>query len=191
MRHLSPDELLDLADGTRAETSVGHLAQCAACREQLADLRATMLLTLTADVPEPSPLFWDHLSARVREAVAVEAAQSSSRWRFRRVSWTIAGAMSAAAVVIALSLTMRTTPDLNDLPSGTPTPAAAGLNDVTMADDPSLSLLGDLAGGLDWDAAAEAGMTMEVGEADSRLTELTDAERVELQRLLHEAMASS
>ena len=190
MSHLSPEILIDVAEGTRQETAVPHLAGCASCREQLADLRQ-MMATIDVEVPEPSPLFWDHLSAHVREAVAVEAAQSTSRWSFRRVSWTIAGAMSAAAVVIAVSLTMRTTPDLNDLPSGTPTPAAAGLNDVTMADDPSLSLLGDLAGGLDWDAAAEAGMTMEVGEADSRLTELTDAERVELQRLLHEAMASS
>ena len=190
MSHLSSEILLDVAEGTRSESAVAHLATCAVCREQLADLRETMAI-IAVEVPEPSPLFWDHLSVRVREAVAAEATHSTSRWSFRRVSFTLAGAMSAAAVVIAVSLTMRT-PELIDMPSGTVPPAVTVVDDIrTTAEDPSLSLLADLAGGLDWDSAAEAGMTMEAGEVDNRLTELTDAERIELQRLLREAMSGS
>ena len=56
-------------------------------------------------------------------------------------------------------------------------------------DDPSFSLLGDLAGGMDWDSAAEAGIGMDVGASDTVVADLSQAERAELQRLLREAMA--
>ena len=64
--HLQHDELVDLAEGTRAESSVPHLAACEACRHQLAELKAMMSAAADVAVPEPSPLFWDHFSARVR-----------------------------------------------------------------------------------------------------------------------------
>ena len=73
-RHLSPDHLIDLAEGTRPESSAPHLESCEACRRQLADMRAMMSAASEVAVPEPSPLFWDHLSERVRQAVALEAA---------------------------------------------------------------------------------------------------------------------
>ena len=57
------------------------------------------------------------------------------------------------------------------------------------SEDPSFSLLGDLAGNLDWDSAAEAGISTEVGAADGALTDLNDAERAELRRLLREEMS--
>ena len=38
--HLEADELIDLAEGARPESSAPHLAACAQCRAQLADLRA-------------------------------------------------------------------------------------------------------------------------------------------------------
>jgi hypothetical protein len=72
--HLQPDDLVDLAEGTRPEASAPHLASCAECRRQLADMRAMMSAAADVDVPEPSPLFWDHLSARVSESVSGEGA---------------------------------------------------------------------------------------------------------------------
>jgi len=72
MRHLTEGELLDLAEGARPESSAGHLASCEACRRQLMDLRSAMTAAAAVDVPEPSPLFWEHLSVRVREAVEAE-----------------------------------------------------------------------------------------------------------------------
>ena len=95
--------------------------------------------------------------------------------------------MSAAVVVLAVSVATRKTPELAGPSPIVVAPAAVSVGGDS--DDPSLSLLGDLALGLDWDAAAEAGLTMTVGTADGALTEMTDAERVELQRLLLEALS--
>jgi len=71
--HLSAGELVDLAEGTRAPGSAPHLASCDACRRALEGLRVTMAgIEAAVEVPEPPPLFWDRLSARVGEAVAAE-----------------------------------------------------------------------------------------------------------------------
>jgi hypothetical protein len=58
--HLTPGQFVDLAEGTQPESAVSHLAACAACRTQLADLRAMMTAAAGVDVveaPEPSPLY--------------------------------------------------------------------------------------------------------------------------------------
>src|ERR1051325_8890597 len=100
--HLTPEELLDLAEGARAESAAPHLEPCAACREHVAALRATMSLAADVDVPEPSPLFWDHLSRRVREAVAAEElttpTRSAAGWTLSWRSWAWAGAVAAAVI---------------------------------------------------------------------------------------------
>jgi hypothetical protein len=80
--HLKPEELVDLAEGTITESSVPHLAACAACRGQLEALRVMTTEACDFEVPEPSPLFWDHLSSRVQDAIAADHQQSSAwlRW---------------------------------------------------------------------------------------------------------------
>jgi hypothetical protein len=188
--HLSPEELIDLAEGARPASSAPHLATCETCRLQLADLRAVMA-TLDVDVPEPSPLFWDHLSARVRERVAVEATRKPGRFGFGPWSWRIAAAMSAAAVVVAVSVTLTLAPSTRRVVATVADAPAGDAGFTATGDDPSFSLLGDLAGNLDWDAAAQAGISMDVGSADTAVAELNDAERSELQRLLRAAMSGS
>ena len=44
-----------------------HVAECDRCREELAELRATMALLDTWEAPEPSPYFMTRLDARMRE----------------------------------------------------------------------------------------------------------------------------
>ena len=102
--HLQPDELIDLAEGTRAESSATHLAECAVCRLQLAELKAMMSAAADVDVPEPSPLFWDHFSARVRQAVDAEGAPRRSFWTWPRV---VIPAVSVAAAVLAVAVTLN------------------------------------------------------------------------------------
>lgn len=208
MRHLAPEALLDLADGTTPEASVDHLARCAECRAQLSDLRATMGLAMAADVPEPSPLFWDHLSARVRESIASGDApvRRSVLWfRLERLSWrfmTVAGGTAAAVLIVtALVVTMRTAPvTMRTAPGPTEQtsvePPAALATPVAQerdpaADDASLALLTELARDLDWESAADAGMTLTAGAADEAVLELSGAERAELRRLLREAMGGA
>ena len=109
MAHLKPARLVDLAEGVEAEQSVPHLAECDTCRRALAELRAAMADLArpgSDDVQEPSPLFWDHLSQRVRDAAAAEDSPRTTvpawdralpgSWR----AWAIAGV--AAAVMISM-----------------------------------------------------------------------------------------
>jgi hypothetical protein len=187
--HLTPEELLDLAEGTQSFSSAPHLTTCEGCRRQLEELRDVMVaIGVDADVPDPSPLFWEHFSTRVQQAVTADAVSARPWFGVGRWSWGLAAVMSAAVLTIAVSLTVRTPPTAISVPAVAETPG----NDVgsaTVVDDPSFSLLGDLAGSLDWDSAAEAGMSVDVGTADTAVTELSQAERTELQRLLREAMA--
>jgi hypothetical protein len=188
--HLTPEELLDLAEGSRPLSSAPHLTACEVCRQQLDELRGVMA-TLDADVPEPSPLFWEHLSTRVREAVAAESAPARSWLGTGRWSWGLAAAMGAVVVVIAVALTLRTPLPITHAPAAIAEVPGADVGSAPAADDPSFSLLGDLAGGLDWDAAAEAGISMAPGAVDTAVHDLNGGERTELQRLLREAMATS
>jgi hypothetical protein len=189
MRHLTSVELVDLAEGTRAESSAPHLVTCEACRHQLAQLRAAMSTAEAFEVREPSPLFWDHLSARVHEAVAAEGrprGQSWSGWASRFTIPMAAGVL--AALVLAALVTMRTSlaPE-----SGGPVlepPTAIVRTTEPLAEDASLALVADLAAGLDWDGATDAGLTM-VGGADGAIKQLNAGERRELDRLLKEALA--
>ena len=65
-----------------------------------------------AEVPEPSPLFWDHFSARVRDAVAAEGApRRAALFGWSGVSgWSWSGVLmplsvgGVAAVLVAAAL---------------------------------------------------------------------------------------
>ena len=189
MRHLSPQEFVDLAEGARSEASAVHLASCDRCSRELIEVRAAMTAAANVDVPEPSPLFWEHFSARVHEAIASEG-ELRRFWWVERWSWSrravplSIGAL--AAVVIAAALTVR-----HDYPRP-PSSVGEGRAEVGMLpDDRSLDLVADLSAEIDWDAAGDAGLTTREGAADNAVTQLTDAERVELHRLLEQALKRS
>jgi len=96
MNHLSRDERLLLLDGMLDAGRQAHVAACAACRTDVEALGRVLARVRAVDVPEPSPLFWDHLAARVGEAIAREPAPVLDRgWWSPRLAWV------AAAVVIA------------------------------------------------------------------------------------------
>ena len=214
--HLTPEELIDLADGTRAEAAVPHLRACEVCRHQIVTLRATMAAAADVDVPEPSPLFWDHLSQRVREAVAAENAQGmlspgSPAWARVRAglsglsglaeswrAWAIAGVAAAVMISIYLTapqeLTSLTSWRSLTAPPGSRDAAAvspAALEPLGSADDPSLALFADLTDQLDSNAIAETQWSSHAGAVDEAVAALNDDERLELQRLLKEELAKS
>ncbi len=193
MRHCTPDELMDVVDDVRDEASLPHLAACALCREQLREVRQMLLQVADAPVPEPSPLFWGHLSARVHDAVAAEAGQPARRWwPSWRLALPIAGVL--AALALAVSVTPRPPQGPPAVAAGPPAapPGAFGIApDALDAADASIALMLELAASLDLEAAASAGMTMTRGATDAAVAELTGEERRELERLLNEAMGSS
>jgi hypothetical protein len=193
MRHLQSDELIDLAEGTRPDASAPHLQACEACRTQLADLRTMMSRASQADVPEPSPLFWDHLSARVRDAVAAEGVPRATwlGWLQSGVLTPLSiGGLAVVALAVALSVGVRY------VPGRTAVPASSGaIADVVPmsepGDDPSLDLVADLAAQVEWDAAEETGSGLRAHEdaADKAATQLSDGDRQELGRLLQQELA--
>jgi len=178
--HLNAGELIDVAEGTRSEASVPHLAWCDECRRQLTDLRAMMSTVAAVDVPEPSPLFWDHLSERVRNVVAEDVPRRSwadaATWR--RLLMPLS-AVAVASLIVAVVLNSHVmapqsgTPSsssngnpervaLRPPPAPAPTVSDAGatielLNDPA-SDDVSLTLVASLTADLDLDAAGEAGL---------------------------------
>jgi len=109
--HLTPEELIDaLSDDASVSAlpadRLAHIAVCRPCAAQVSDMRALMSsVHLAGEVPEPSPLFWDHLSARVRDAVDVTPVPVS-QWGAWRASWRPMLAMAGVLGVVALTLTL-------------------------------------------------------------------------------------
>jgi hypothetical protein len=196
MRHLTPEQLVDLAedsaaDPSRPAPSSPHLQSCDTCRATLAELRRTLLAAREVDVPEPSPLFWEHLSARVRDAVEAERAGGSGMlgwWPSWRRVWV--GPLwigSLAAIMLAVAIMTRGPGSERPAPTATVAVIAepqAGMPPI--ADDASFSLVADLAADLDWDTAVAAGFATDPGVADDLVAQLTVDERRELHRLLEE-----
>jgi hypothetical protein len=193
--HLNAEEFVDLAEGTRQESSAPHLASCAACSGHLAEMRAMMSAAAHVELPEPSPLFWDHLSRRVHEAIAAEPEPRRS-WTdvlaWPRVVMAL-GALAAVALVVLL--VNSRTPTHVVAPAASPEiasarPASDVLAEPSDATDPSLALVGELASDMDWDAAGEAGLTAR-GSAEHAVTHLNNADLKALQKLLTAELAHS
>jgi hypothetical protein len=184
MTHLSPDELIDAmeADAGHSET-VGmlaparqsHLAACEACQRELAALSAAFNDARRVSVPEPSPLFWQHFSERVRVAIDHDTAPGRNRPAWLR--WQVLAPVGALALLL-LALTIAV-----------PKPEAdtSMLNDVASLEparaDDNWVMLANLVGDIDLDTASAAGV-IEPGVAERAVLALTAEEQQELTRLL-------
>lgn len=69
-----PDLLFDPASAPASARA--HLAACAACKEEFAEVQSTMLVLENWEVPEPSPFWMARMGARMRE----EQAQPRRGW---------------------------------------------------------------------------------------------------------------
>jgi hypothetical protein len=185
MRHLTPEQLVDAAESAAARSTLAHLAVCEECRRAVTDCQS-VLRAVERDVPEPSPLFWDHLSARVRAAVDAEPDQPTRGWLvfdWRRVSITVASAAAIAAIVFVVSNRERpVTPSMSFVDP-------VSVERTVAADDPSLAFVSELSNGMDWDAAHDAGLVAHSGLMDRAVGELSPGERAELRKLLQEELA--
>jgi hypothetical protein len=197
MGHLSSVEFVDLLDGVRSRASEQHLSECDRCRGEFAGLREMRDAATSTDVPEPSPLFWEHLSARVHEAVAQEVPAPGER--SGRVSlfggwWVRAAAgIAVSALVIAAAVTLGSRPDA---PRPLPPPARAQPDPAALTplqglpDDGSFELVAGFGGTLDWDDLREQmAVSAHAGRLDGGVDELDGGERRELERLLKEELA--
>ena len=176
MSHFTSEQLIGLAEhaGARlSESQTLHLHECVECQQQVADLRAMMDAVADVTVPEPSPLFWDHFSARVRDAVAAEqnpAPFGTAPWSWIRAKalW-VGGAMIAVLAVAVIVRVDRNAPSPPLSSATSATEAAVLVDPFGAAEDASLSLVADLAADLDWEAASEAGFTTSLTSSLTRM----------------------
>ena len=212
MRHLSDDEFVDLLDDALPPARRAHLQNCVACRAQASAMDAVLARAVesrggvthgaeknAADVPEPSPLFWDHLSARIRDAVARPATPTwRDRVRWPATAW--AAGLASVALAVAVSHTMLPRAPLTTPPSSVARSAAAALRTTAApaaepADDieadEAWALVRSMADQLGWDDAHEAGISTRPDAAERLTLELSTQEQSELARLLQRELKRS
>lgn len=191
MKHLSHDQLLSAAEGGTEQAASEHVETCGSCRARVDDLRQMIGLTRDERIPEPSPLFWDHFSERVREAVALEP-QPRSGWSGFGLQWTASVIGALAIIVIGFAVTMRTGQPIPAVPSETAQVSVEPLASLSpLNDGATWSFMGDLASQMDWDAAGEAGFIARPGSAEQALDGLSlDEQRVVVELLQQEIQKS-
>lgn len=96
-RHVMDETLLDVLEGTADPESRRHAETCATCAERVAEARGGQLLALAADVPEPSPVYWEAFRRNVGRRIESDAEGRSWRWAWLPVA-------AAATVLFAVSV---------------------------------------------------------------------------------------
>lgn len=178
MKHLTSDEFIDAMEGMLDAARQGHLDTCESCGRELADLASVLREARAVRVPDPSPLFWQHFSERVRNAVGAEALPSRAWPEWLR--WPVLvplGAFALVVLTLVLSVPRQIEPTVS--------PAATDRVDdqVARADD-SWVLVSDLVGEIDWETANAAGVVVEPGDVEMAVFDLSSEELRELTRLL-------
>ena len=162
-----------------------HLETCAECRADLDRLRAVVTDVQFAEMPEPSPLFWEHFSERVRQATASAPTPSPSSWwstAWRPVAGFAAG---LAAVVLAVMLWPRAEPVMLPAAGESVALVSPGAAEVQIAvDDAPWDLFMSLASTLSYEDVRQVA-TPRAGTADEMIEQLTPAEREALARMIH------
>ncbi len=115
MTHFTSDQFIDAIDAIDAiEAKVElpralstHLAGCEACQTEFSSLADTLGEVRAVSMPEPSPLFWDHFSQRVRAVTSDEPLPApAAGWQaggWRAVLATVALAAALVLVVVMRS----------------------------------------------------------------------------------------
>lgn len=189
MTHLSHDEIVDLLDGRLSSARRSHLDECDRCRREVSDLEPVLESATSVEVPEPSPLFWDHLAARVRDAVADQPLPSDVPpwWR----AWAWPGVSAACAVLLAIAAAFlapridrsSTLGPGNEVAVSTPSGAEA-LDEPESRARAEWDLVLTFAVDVELDEDVTAGLALRAGATDLALEELSLDERRELARLL-------
>lgn len=188
MTHLTPDEIIDAMEDTLSAGRRAHLTRCEECQAQTGAVAAMLREAQSVSAFEPSPLFWDHFSDRVRASIAPEADHTTRVLRW--FDWPVLVPLSALALLIVALVSSvplsvaRMVPIASGEPIVTMEPAEAAENEERWA------MMFDLVGDLDLDAVVDSGLLGRPGSAERALVHLTSAEQEELVRLLREELRS-
>lgn len=183
MTHLTPEEFVDAAEGLLSPGRLQHLERCGTCRREVSALSALMGEAAGSPCPEPSPLFWEHLSARVRQAVRAEV-EPTVPWGLSRLRWPALVPLGVLAALVVASVATMPHRSRPDAPLASVSSGSAERELEFEADDRDWSVLADLVGPLDWETAEAAGLALTPGDAELVVHELSAEERQELSRLI-------
>jgi hypothetical protein len=188
MKHLSDEALVELLEGGTA--GLDHVETCVMCRGRVQTMRQMIGLLRDDRVPEPSPLFWAHLSERIRRAVAENPVPARDWWTEPRWSWALAAA-AAVVIVVLIVGPRRTTPASNTAANQSIAASATDVSWAVAAADESWQIVEGVSDDLDLDAAPEAGIFVRPGSIDRELLMLSDQERSDLARVIQAELNGS
>jgi hypothetical protein len=195
MKHLSEVELVDLIEHALAPARAQHVERCNDCRARVEGLRNMLTRASEVDVPEPSPLFWEHFSSRVRESVREAVPDHEATWfgwlHHAGVKWALSAVVIAVAVAV---VAWRTNAPTSDREAGTAVatnaapvqvPEYAPTDTVVDVDnDAAWALVRAATDDVTWNDAMTAGVAAPPGAAETAALTLTPEERDEFLRLL-------
>lgn len=178
-RHFTPEEFTDALDDVLEAGRELHLRECETCARELAAIREIARESKSLDAAEPSPLFWEHFTARVRRATEAEPER-----RWWNVGWRPLGALATAVGAIALVLILKPA-----APTDAPADELAQARPLTepFEDDGTWSLLVGLASELEAGDVRQA-TAPAAGTADLMIEELTGEQREALALLLQKGI---
>lgn len=190
--HLSIDDYLRASAGDASPTVRVHLDTCGECRALVESLVRTEREARETGVPEPSPLFWAHLSERIRRAV--DASPPSSRWAWLKSSrvawpgWRLAWQTGASVAVTLAAVTIWTvagsrpaTETAARPPSVASPQDALGVPMLAEQVDPEWQLMMDMTSETDVDSLT---LGLGVGTADQAFDSLSEEDRMSLSEWL-------
>ena len=193
--HLSRTELVDALDGTLDPGRRRHLRGCEACRLQLAALADVVADATDVEIPEPSPLLWEHLAGRVRTAIDREpiALRQQGIWwpTLRHMATLGATAAVLLVVVVGSSILQRSErpPQVTGAAPPVEVSGSDGLEPPDLADLPAdWALLLTVADTVDWEDADTDLLLGDSDAVDVLVSELSDEEQRTLVQLIEVEM---
>jgi len=129
-RHLSDERLLEAMESGPDAAARAHLEACGECRALLEEAKAGLALASEAEVPEPSPFYWEAFRRQVGHRLVADERRS---WRV----WLLPLAAAAAALVVALPFVMRSP----ESPAGGPAPVPSWAALPPAEEDDGLAVL--------------------------------------------------
>ena len=96
--HVSDETLVDLALGAGTASEHAHVGSCEACARRVREAASALELAQRAEVPEPSPFYWQALRHGVSQRIAQEGQET------RRSAFLVPLAAAAAVLAVLFSV---------------------------------------------------------------------------------------
>jgi len=190
MTHLSELEIVDQIEGALPPARAAHIADCSVCRAKIEQITEALARAHAVEIPEPSPLFWEHFSSRIRKEIAEapEPGSSGLPWA-QTLSWQWLAASLVVALLLGAGAWRLTTTRAPDTPATVASSAPLNADDPSSVDagtdaDQAWALVQSLADEVEWSDSVTADLAVRPGWVDRAALDLTSEERKELLRLL-------